>query len=63
MAKGKWYVTENRIDGERKYRAVRKIRPDEVEHSGNREYYGDWCTDRGAVEALVTLLNEKEAEA
>lgn len=62
MAKGKWEVTENRIDGKRTYRAVRKLRAEESDHSGNREYYGDWCTDQGAVRALVTLLNEKEAE-
>ena len=63
MAKGKWYVVSLRVDGEKKYRAARKINAEAMESPSNRTFYGDWCTDRGAVEALVTLLNEKEAEA
>lgn len=60
---GRWEVTSNRIDGKTMYRACRKIDRDAVDHSGNREYRGEYCEDYGAVAALVDLLNEQEAGA
>ena len=61
MAKGKWEVVKTVNDGESQYRAARKLHADLGASPENEEYYGVWSPDRGAVEALVTYLNDKEA--
>lgn len=63
MEKGKWEIVETVIDGVRHYRAERKLRADSAAGPDNEEHYGVWSPDRDAVEVLVDLLNEKEAEA
>lgn len=60
--KGRWEVTSNHINGKKVYRVFRKKNADAVDHSGNREYAGEYCDDRKACEALARYLNEKEAE-
>ena len=60
MAKGKWTVDTKTENGRRYYRAVRKRDAELFASEGNREYAGDWCSDRKAVEALATYLNDKE---
>ena len=62
MAKGKWIVASERADGGRLYRAYRKRDAERIDSEENREYAGDWCTDRRAVEALARYLNDKEEE-
>lgn len=57
--KGKWKVTTNRIGGEIMYRAVRLIDINELEHSGNREFYGHYINDKKEVERNVKKLNEE----
>ena len=52
----------NRVNGERVYRAYRKLRADEVDHSGNREYAGEYSPDLSAVQALCDYLNAKESQ-
>lgn len=61
MAKGKWEVVKTVNDGERQYRAARKLHADRSASPENEEYYGAWSPDRGAVESLVDMLNDKEA--
>lgn len=63
MAKGKWIVAAARVDGGRIFRAYRLRDAERSDIEPNREYAGDWCTDRKAVEALARYLNDKEAEA
>ena len=63
MAKGKWITATARVDGGKIFRAYRLRDAARSDTEENREYAGDWCTDRRAVEALCVYLNDKEAEA
>ena len=62
MAKGKWIVMSARVDGGKIFRAYRLRDAERSDTEENREYAGDWCTDRRAVEALARYLNDKEEE-
>lgn len=46
--------------GQKIYIAYRLRDVNEVDHSGNREYYGNYNTDKKAVQKIVNELNEKE---
>ena len=64
MAKGKWEVASMPgFLGKRVYIAFRKINASLPNSPSNIELFGEYPPDRQAVEALATLLNEKEAES
>lgn len=56
---GKWRVTSNPIDGKTFYRVFRLRDTSEVDHSGNREYAGEYTTDREEAVSLAAALNEE----
>ena len=60
---GKWMIASARLNGERVYRAYRKLDEKAIDQEGNREYSGKPCADRKAVQALCDYLNAKENQA
>lgn len=44
------------------HRAYRLRDITEVDHSGNREFYGEYSDDKDAVEEIVRKLNDGEIE-
>lgn len=58
--KGPWKITSQMIGDTRKYAIYRLLDTNMVDHSGNREYVGDYVDDRKTLEIMVDLLNEKE---
>ena len=58
----KWKVTCNHIDGKKYYRAYRLINEKEVDHSGNREYAGDYTQSREEAQKVADLMNAREEE-
>jgi len=56
---GKWKVTSNQIDDKKYYRAYRLHDTADVDHSGNREYFGGYHEDREKAQSLVDVLNEE----
>lgn len=57
--KGKWRVTSNPIDGKTLYRVYRLRNVAEVDHSGNREYAGEYVTDRDQAASAADQLNSE----
>lgn len=61
--KSKWKVTSNPIGGKTMYGVYRILDTNEVDHSGNREHYGDYVESREAAAAIAARLNaEAEGE-
>lgn len=60
--KGKWKVTSNPIDGKSLYRVYRIRDTGAVDHSGNREYYGDYTEDKEEALSIADQLNAKEED-
>ncbi len=60
--KGPWKVTSNVINGETMYGVYRQIDVNAVDHSGNREHYGNYLDNRDKAAEIAQALN-KEAEA
>ncbi len=58
--KEKWKVTSNIIGGKKAYAVYRIIRPQEVDHSGNREYASGYMDSRAEAERIAAELNEQE---
>jgi len=56
-----WRVSSNPIDGRKFYRAYRIRDLSEPDHSGNREYHGNYVESREDAAATAAALN-KEAE-
>lgn len=56
--KGPWKVTSNLIGNEVLYRVYRLLDTEEVDHSGNREYYGPYTQDRYKATTLANELNQ-----
>lgn len=55
----KWKVTANPVGGKMWY-AVYRIRDiSEVDHSGNRQYYGGYIEDESEAKELASYLNEE----
>lgn len=54
-----WRVTCNPVNGEYLYRVYRLRDVNAIDHSGNREFYGDYTTDKVAAEATAKKLNEE----
>lgn len=52
-----WKVSYNPMGG---YIAYRIRNTNEVDHSGNREYFGDYSNDKEVVEKNVEQLNKGE---
>lgn len=57
MNYGKWKVASNFIGDEKMYAAYRLKDINEVDHSGNREYAGEWISNREAVQTVADHLN------
>lgn len=55
--KGKWKVSSNCIDGERMYIVYRLRDTSAVDHSGNREYAGEYTYNKAAALLQAEALN------
>lgn len=55
-----WKVTSNPVGDKYIYGVYRFIDPNEVDHSGNREFYGEYLTDKQEAIALAEKLNEED---
>lgn len=55
--KSKWKISCNVIDGKKIYQVYRILDLNVTDHSGNREYYGDYLTDRDQAKAQAERLN------
>jgi len=58
--KGEWKVTSNPIGGKTLYGVYRLLDINEVDHSGNREFAGNYVEDRQIAEFVAEQLNDKE---
>ena len=58
--KGPWKVTSQVIGDCKKYAVYRLIDINEVDHSGNREFAGDYVEDKSIAEFVAKQLNDKE---
>lgn len=58
--KGKWKVTANPMGDRTLYAAYRLRDVNEVDHSGNREYAGEYIENREAVQVIADELNRRE---
>lgn len=58
----KWKITCNYINGEKYFRAYRLINEKEVDHSGNREYAGNYTKSREEAQKVADLMNAREEE-
>ena len=58
--KSEWRVSSNIIGGDKMYIAYRLRDVSEVDHSGNREYYGEYTADKDFAIALAAELNNRE---
>lgn len=52
-----WKVTSNRINGETMYAVFRIRNTSEVDHSGNREYAGQWTANKQVAIEIAKSLN------
>lgn len=57
--KGKWKVIRNPMAG---YIVARVKNTEEIVHSGNLEYYGEYSDDKSERQAVADELNAKEEE-
>jgi len=60
--KGPWKVTSNVINGKTMYGVYRQLDVGEVDHSGNREHYGEYLDSRDKAAEIAEALNRGEAE-
>ena len=58
--KSKWKVTSNPINGTTMYAVYRLRDVDAVDHSGNREFAGEWTENREAAQVVADNLNREE---
>lgn len=59
--KGPWKVTSQVIGDTKMYAVYRLIDVNAPDHSGNREFAGDYVPDREIAEFVAEQLNEDEA--
>ena len=59
--KSKWFVSSNPIAGVMMDQAQRIKDTSAVDHSGNREYAGDFYEDKADAQAVADEMNAKEA--
>ena len=55
--KSEWRVTSNIIGDEKMYAVYRLIDAQKTDHSGNREFAGEYLLERGWAEDLAEKLN------
>ena len=60
--KSEWKVTSNLINNTKYYGVYRILDTRAVDHSGNRENYGEYVTDRGIAQEMADMLNGEETE-
>ena len=58
--KSEWMVSSNTINGRTMYGVFRIRNVKEINHSGNRENYGDYYDDRKLAETLAKQLNKED---
>lgn len=58
--KGKWKVTANPIGEKVCYGIYRLLDTAEIDHSGNRELYGNYLESRAEAEKIADDLNRRE---
>lgn len=61
--KSEWKVTSNVINGKTMYGVYRQLDVSEVDHSGNREHYGEYLDSKDKAAEIAKALNSKEGEA
>lgn len=57
-----WKVSSNYAGDEKVFQVYRIRNTDEVDHSGNRQYYGGIVNDREQAVSIAAKLNEKEEQ-
>lgn len=57
--KSEWRVSSNIINDEKKYIVYRIKDIHKVDHSGNREYAGEYVSDKNTALELADSLNKK----
>ena len=57
---GEWKVSSNFLNGKQMFTVYRLRNVDEVDHSGNREYYGGYTDSKEEAQELADYLNSKE---
>lgn len=60
--KSKWKVTSNYINGNYEYAVYRLLDKKQLDHSGNREYFSNYVSDRKMAEKMAEKLNEIQVE-
>lgn len=60
--KGNWKVSSQYIGDVKKYIVYRIRDIHAVDHSGNREEYGDYTTDKQAAQTVADRLNSEESQ-
>lgn len=60
--KGPWKVTSNRINNATMYGVYRLLDTSTVDHSGNREYHGNYTLNREEAAGIAEELNAAEKE-
>jgi hypothetical protein len=55
--KSEWRVTSNVVGGRKVYGVYRLLDADGVDHSGNREMYGDYLDARETAASIAESLN------
>lgn len=58
----KWKVTSNIINGKKMYGVYRLKDENEPDHSGNREYFGNYHEERETAEVTANMLNLQKTE-
>lgn len=59
--KSAWKVTSNSVNGKKVYGVYRIRDVAEVDHSGNREMYGDYTENKSDAITIARNLNWKNA--
>ena len=57
--KGKWKVSNNPAMGDMPYIVYRLRDTEETDHSGNRQFCGNYTADKKAAQELADKLNTK----
>ncbi len=58
----KWFVSCNPVAGERLYIVARLRDRNEIQHSGNMEYHGNYSEDKEELEKIAAQLNGEDSD-
>ena len=58
--KSEWRVSANPVGGEYLYIVYRLRNINDIDHSGNREYYGSYTEDKSEAQSIADRLNAEE---